>query len=501
MNGLAEWFGFAQARRAAEARAPMPNPKPSNGDPKASPETRSEPTLPEGAAPPTGHYTDLPVTLLGDWSTGRIQTALNGHQVGQFRESALLAEAMLGDDRIQTALNGRVKGVTARALHTVRARRDKKQVARRAVERIWKKVFSDELLDQFMTWSTLLGFVLCEVQWAAEYDDELGDIWVPYLKIWHPSFIWYDQMNRAYVAITQEGPVYIEEDDPHWFLFTPWGRYRGWLRGAVRSCAPPWIIRQFARRDWARYSEVHGLPTKLIDSPAQSNAIDKARMFAQVRSMNSQTTILLPNQGLGMTTGSTDGQKWDVRFLEAKDEAWACFPGLIKDCDMAIQLSIRGTNLMSEIQGGSYAAAQVHADEDTAYGDADSRKLCSEAARLMKLFCAYNFGDANLCPSLSLEAPDKQDKTALADSQVKAITVMQQAAALGIPIDVATYCETYKIPLLGVEEGDEVELDPQVSNATDDAEPTDVRAELIRLLRASKPDNDALEEYLDRIAA
>lgn len=479
----------------------MPNPKPSNNDKSASPETRPEPNLPEGAKPPEGHYTDLPITLLGDWGMGRLQTALNGHQVGQFRESALLAEAMLGDDRVQTALNGRVKGVTARELRTVPARRDKKRTARRAVERVWKKVFTDELLDQFMTWSTLLGFVLCEVQWTAEYDEELGDVWIPYLKIWHPSFIWYDLANRAYVAITQEGNVYIEEDDPHWFLFTPWGRYRGWLRGAVRSCAPPWIIRQYARRDWARYSEVHGLPTKLIDAPAQSNALDKARMFAQVRNMNSQTTILLPNQGLGMQTGSTDGQKWDVRFLEAKDEAWACFPGLIKDCDMAIQLSIRGTNLMSEIQGGSYAAAQVHADEDTAYGDADARKLCSEATRLMRLFCAYNFGDANLCPSLRLEAPDKQDKTAKADAQVKCMTIIQMAADKGIPIDVAAMCETYDIPLLGIEEGEVVELEPDVSNADDEDDSTDVRAELIRMLAQASPDNDSLEEYLERLAA
>lgn len=500
--GLAQWFGFAQADRAVnKLQNHPPNPPPGQSGTDASPETRPEPTIPEGARPPTGHYTDIPVSLLGTWDVGRIQVALNAHQIGNFYQSALLAEAMIGDDRVQTALNGRVKGVTARALHTVRARRDKKNVARRAVERIWKKVFADELLDQFMTWSTLLGFCLCEVQWTAEYDEDLGDIWVPYLKIWHPMFVWYDIGNRAYVAITQEGNVWIEEDDPHWFLFTPWGRYRGWLRGAVRSCAPPWIIRQFSRRDWARYCEVHGLPLRLIDSPAQSNVIDKARMFNQVRNMGAQTTILLPSQGLG--TGSTqDGMKWNVRLLEAKDEAWACFPGLIKDCDMAIQLSIRGTNLMSEIQGGSYAAAQVHADEDTAYGDADSRKLCSEAMRLMRLFCAYNFGDANLCPSMSLEAPDKQDKTALADSQVKAFIVMQQAATLGVPIDVVTYCETYKIPLLGVEEGDEVELDPETSNAseTDDGA-SDVRASLFALLMATSDDGSAAQEMLERWAA
>ncbi len=456
MSRIGEWFGFGQAKRATAQQLSHPaNPPPSSPGPGNA--ERGEPNVPQGSEPPTGHYTDIPVVGLGPWNVERIQAALNGHRNGNFTQSALLAESMVGDDRIQSSLNGRIKGVTARALHTVRARRDKSGKARRAVERMWRKVFSDETMDQLMMWSVFLGFCLCEVQWRSERDEELGDVWVPYLKIWHPMYVWYDISHRRYVAITQEGNVYIEEDDPHWFLFTPWGRYRGWLRGAVRSCAPPWLIRNFSRRDWARYCEVHGLPIKLIDAPAQSNVLDKSRMFAQVRNMGAQTTIMLPQQAMG---SDANGMKWDVRLLEAKDESWAAFPGLIKDCDMAIQLSIRGTNLVSEVQGGSYAAAQVHSDEDTAYGDADCRKICAAAARLVRLFCGYNLGDADLAPGLRLEAPDKQDKTMLAQSQLNAITVADKCIERGIPIDIAAYFERYDIPLLGIEEGETFELDP-----------------------------------------
>lgn len=475
LASIGAWFGFGQARRAV-AQVPgyqhPPNPPPSPGSDRDR--------EPQGASVPEGHYTDLPVANLGPWDTARIQTALNAHQVGNFTQSALLVEAMLGDDRIQTALNGRAKGITSRHLHTTPSKRDRKRAVARAVERIWSQVFSDELLDQFIAWWVFMGFVLCEVQWTAVDDPELGTIVVPYLKIWHASYVFYDVAARRYVAITQEGNVYIEESDPHWFLLTPWGEYRGWLRGAVRSCAPPWLIRQYSRRDWARYGEVHGLPIRLVDAPAQSNWIDKNRMFSMVRNMNAQTTILLPQQGIG-GANVADGQKWDVRLLEAKDESWATFPGLIRNCDMAIQLAIRGTNLTSEVQGGSYAAAQVHSDEDTAYGDSDSRKLCSAAKRLLRLFCAYNFGDADLCPSLRLEQPDKQDKTMLAQSQLNVMSVVREAAALGVPIDVVAYFEHFDIPLLGGDEA-EIDLDQPEEPETFADDPVDVEAEVIQLI-------------------
>lgn len=420
---------------------PPPGPSQESNDPKFG-------------KPPEGSYHDLPVASLMGWTVAGIRDALSGHQMGNFTASAYLTESMVGDDRVQSSLNGRIKGVSMRHMHAKASKKDADNRVAREVAGLWREVFNDELLDQLMFWTVFMGFCLCQVHWETKEDSDGEQRWIPRLEVWHPAFIWYDIVRRQYVAITHEGNVWIDENDPRWFLLTPWGSYRGWLRGAIRSCAPCWIIRQYARRDWARFSEVHGLPIRKIDAPAQSNAIDKARMFSQIRMMNSETTVMLPQQA------GPDGQKWNLELVEAKDRAWEAFPGLISDCDKAIQLAIRGTNLTSEVQGGSYAAAQVHSDEDTSYADSDCRKLCSRADKLWRVYAAFNHGDPDLAPTTRLEAPEKPDITMLGQAQLNAINVLKEAKEIGLEVDKKKFAERYEIPLMG-----DTEKDPELENA------------------------------------
>lgn len=396
--------------------------------------------LPRGT-PPQEDYKDLPIAALGNWNVGNVKAALAAHSLGQFGQSALLIDSLLGDGRIQTALNGRLKGVTMRHAHAEPAPGDTDGSFARVCMLLWPRLMTDEVLEQLWTWCVMGGWGLVEIVWEPR-----GDLWVPRLKPWHMLYTYYRIDTRCYVAITMDGAIEIDPSDPKWWLVTPWGEYRGWLRGAVRSCAPMWTYRQYALRDWARFSEIHGLPIKVLKPPAQAHGRDKDRMLSQVSTMSGSSTLMLPQQGGG------DGHSWLLELLEAKDRAWEAFPGLIEQCDREIQQVIRGTNLTSEVQGGSYAAAQVHADEDSGYADSDCRKICESVRRIFALFLEYNFGARNMVPTFRLEAPDKADVLQLAQAQQFALTMAQQARELGWKIDTAKLAERYAIPLIGVKE-------------------------------------------------
>ncbi len=214
------------------------------------------------------------------------------------------------------------------------------------------------------------------------------------------------------------------------------------MNGLVRSLALLFLIRRWATRDWARYSEVHGLPLKKAIVPADAKAEDKEAFERDLRTLGGEGIIRVAKdeQGFG----------FDLALVEAASQSWQGFQRLIEKCDECIAVDVLGQNLTTAVsKGGSYAAANVH-DRiriDRLESDAKSLGDCL-ADQVMVPWAVYNFGDEKLAPrvSWSTRATDERSVTAKTLNDLgDALSKLRNA---GLNVDLVQVATTFRVPLV-----------------------------------------------------
>ncbi len=350
-------------------------------------------------------YRDLPlITIQNTWSVEQARSALYAHMTGMFDQSAQLFDSILGDDRVMATLGSRISGLFGRETRFRSAdESDAAKECRLAWEAWWPRLSGDSAMTEMHTYGIGMGFSPGQLVW-----DTTKPVWGPYIRPWSPRFTYFHWPSRKFRALSQDGEIQITPGDGKWVLHAPFGEYRGWIRGAIRAVAEPWMLRHFAFRDMARYSEIHGIPTRVGMVPAISDPVERAAFETSLANIGSNTAMILP-QGVDVA----DGGGYDYKLVEARDTAWETFPGLIDRCDMAIVLALLFQNLTTEVKGGSFAATSAHMDirQSGLQGDdlAWSNTIYNQIARP---FAFLNFGDANLAPWTSRDVAPRDDMTA-----------------------------------------------------------------------------------------
>lgn len=351
----------------------------------------------------------LVVSLTG-WTVPQVRGALEDLVLGQFDAPAQLIDTIIADSRVQSAMASRTGGLLGRPItHELPdGKSDDKQAkrCRDAWREVWPTLGNEAALGEFQRWSSMLSMSPAQLLW-----DTSEDLWCPYLSPWHPRYTYWHWSLRKLIAITLDGQVPITAGDGHWVLHAPMGEYRGWMRGAVRAIAPWWLARSYALRDWARYSERHGMPILLARTPfgADTEAVNTYRV--QLSQLGQESVIQLPTSedpGIG---------SYDLEALEFSDQAWLAFSGLITQCNAEITLALLGQNLTTEVKEGSFAAARVHADVRQAILEADARALEHTIyTQIARPFAAVNFGDPNLAPRTCWDVAPYEDNKLAAET-------------------------------------------------------------------------------------
>lgn len=435
---------------------------------------------------------EIPINAVQtQWSVSNVEAALESMSEGLFDGSAQLIDALFGDDRIQATLGARSGAIFGcEVMHRLPPKMKDSAAAkecRDAWADSWAEVAPEEVLSDMVDWGVMQGFWLGQILW-----DTSGDLLIPHITPWHPRYSYYHWTLRHYVAITLDGQDLITPGDAHWMIHAPHGEYLGWRRGALRATANPWLMKSFAYRDWARYSERHGMPIMRAYTPAAGDPNMRSQFVSALANIGQEAVVELP-------MGVDKQYSYGLDLLEASDRSWEAFPGLIDRCEMSIVLAILYQNLTTEVQGGSFAAARVAADvKQSAVIEADNARLKRTIyTQCARQFAALNFGDADLAPITSWDVAAKEDVKSKASVLVAFGQALNALRMGGVKLsDPASTARTFGLELGEIEHVDPLQVESQLARAAGKVEQTgDNTGEVAdKAAEAPKPDEKPPEK-------
>jgi hypothetical protein len=393
--------------------------------------------------PKRANHQELPTFSYAEFDRApQIKGILVALESGQFYNAALLCDAMLRDDRVSGVMMTRLNGLLGTPLEFEPAKDTAlgNKIAA-AAKKAWPKMFPASASSELHRWGLLLGLGVGQLVWSLDDNEQ----WLPRLKTWHPSACWYDFGEAAYWINTIAGAQLLPRTDDmmhgdgNWVVYTPFGFVAARLRGLARSLVNPYLIRQWTYRDWARFSEVHGLPIRALEVPFDAEKKSKDSTLTALANIGSETVLELP---------STESGKFGLSLIEAKSTSFEGFGKLLAAVESSISTTVLGHSNATDSGGGGVYGPKV---AETVR--ADLRRFDAETLagtlheQALYWWAKYNYGDGALAPKPVYQtAPEQADATAATALQSLALAVKTFRDA-GAPIDMRRTLEKFGVPM------------------------------------------------------
>lgn len=378
------------------------------------------------------------------WTFTTILSAVDAHEKGDFKASALLADHYGRDERISGCTLDRISVLTGEDSAPFEFETSDVDVAASAsvivdLEAFWHDMMTDAWLHVSLHDLIHMGLSISHVEWEMNESE-----WRPIkLTRMHLSNVKWDDKLKAYILSAAGGEkIEIRDGDPNWLIVAPGGP-RSWMMGAVRSLGVFYFMRGLNYTDFARYCERHGTPILKIYEPESQNTDQKDNFYRDLTTMGAKGVIRLPR---------TDGEEfgYDVEPMEMKSKTYGAFKDFNEVLQTSISIRILGQNLSTEIQGGSFAAAGWHARVKQSIVRGDASAMGAALWSVVKWYAEKNQPDfdpkAAPWPRWRLVIPE--DLHALA-------TVIQTSAqglisllTAGVEVDLVAFAKKFGVPLL-----------------------------------------------------
>ncbi len=384
-----------------------------------------------------------------DWDPDAIQAAEMQCSQGNLRMAAELCHALLADERIASNLGTLCRGLLGLTLSWEPGAGRRKGSAVRAleVEEDWLSMADEATLAELLLWGVLLGVSVAKL---TPYTGPSGRLLLK-VEPWDPRWLRWDEPGQRWMITTANGGEVPVESDGRWLILTPHGAHRPWERGIYRILARWWLLKRYAREDWMRHSEVkaQGVLVAFSTDTAKPGPGGKDDLNPRQRKILAEQL-----KGLGRDAALVLPRGLDMKLVESEAKNYETFEKQIDLANTGISVGILGQNLTTEVKGGSYAAAKVHADVADYLRRAYAEVLATTTHfQLLAFWALWNFGSTQVAPWPAWKVDPRGDTLALGRA-LKALGDGLAAAARELPegyvIDRKRVYEDAGIPLLKV---------------------------------------------------
>lgn len=334
-----------------------------------------------------------------DWYTSLGQTLPNpdpvlkklGRDVDEYQK-------LLADARVQAAVTSRKAGSVAREWSLTSEGVDERQYE--IVSAIFKKLDITRIIKESLD-SVLFGYKPLEISWVKD-----GDLILPQRVIGKPSNWFRFGEENELRFLTKSNALRGEEVPDRKFLVAQNGAsYENPYGNPVLSAVYwPVKFRHNGYKFWTIFLEKYGMPWILAKAPAgeQENRIQK-------------TADMLTDMVADAIAVVPDG--YDIQMVEGrKGDSADSYDKYMQSCSTEISIAILGTNLTTEVKGGSFAAARSHMEVRADIVDADTTIVVDIMNQLIDWIYQINWGSGKQPEFLMFESTDVDKEVAERDA-------------------------------------------------------------------------------------
>lgn len=322
------------------------------------------------------------------WTPQMVRSAIRQAETGNIESAVNLCIWLLTDDAVAGALSARVDTMLGLPVNFEPATEDAPEDIIETLKADWSISYPESELSQILTWGILLGGSL-----ARHNPQRINGRVLPMLSFWLPLTLKQDLTTGLFAVRDAENQTHeLVPGDGEWLFSTPGGVNRFWSHGLWQSVALLVVAKQYAIQDWNKTSEKASTFVFETHLDRDGNPVvattDKQRraLVDEMDTRGGDACVALPGG-------------WQLKLLQTAD-TYHIYMDQITMLNNAIAARIRGGNLTTQTQGGSFAAAETQAE----WGDAS--KLRKDSATLgtmlreqsLRYYTDWNFGQPDNAP-------------------------------------------------------------------------------------------------------